>query len=373
MASQSFADRIGKTRLVEIGSLSKATGCRILGKAEFENPGGSIKDRAALSMLTAAEAGGLLHPRHDEGAAQDMVIEATAANTGIALAHLAKERGYRCVFYAPPTTSSEKVQALEELGAEVRVCEKAAIGEPLHFQSQARARAAQEAGHSLWTNQFDNLSNMDAHFRTTGPEIWMDTEGKIDAFVCASGTGGTIAGVSRYLHSQKSDIQCYLIDIPGSAVTVDRTLKQPRSKTAEEKEQSTAKLTGLGRGTATVLEGIGSGRLYANLASASVDHCISITDEAAISMLYYVRQFDALFLGSSSGANLLGAYLVAKLLGPGNTIVTVLCDSGDKYLSKIYNAEFLSASGMTDIRTTHTSANDLSFADECIRLNETTH
>ena len=367
MSAVSFSSRVGSTPLVLLSALSSATQCKIYGKAEFLNPGGSVKDRPALEMIESSERRGELDPVTGDG----LVIEATAGNTGIALAHAANERGYRCVFYAAPSTSPEKVEKLESLGAQVVVCPAVGNTEPLHFQNQAKARAQaeREAGtRAIWTNQFDNLENSAVHRRTTGPEIWRQTEGQLHCFVTSCGTGGTLSGISQFLKSVAPSLQVYLVDPPGTVLEVDEQAHRVRVKSDAELAAQEEALAALGCQTKTCLEGIGSGRLYDNLKEAVVDRLVRVTDEAAISMVHYVMQNEGLFLGSSSGANVLAAYLVAKHLGPGHTIVTILCDSGDSYRSKIFSPDWLQSKRIS-ARLQHPDPSDLSFTHSCFSLN----
>jgi cysteine synthase A len=326
--AEGFAGAVGETPLIRIASLSEATGCTILGKAEFMNPGGSVKDRPALYMLNAAEKNGQLK-------GGGWVVEATAGNTGIGLVHVANQRGYKCLFTCSASTSEEKIQLLQVLGAEVIRCPSVPMTDPDHFQNLGRRKAEELGG--FFVNQFDNLNNWQAHYETTGPEIWRQTQHKVSGIVLAAGTGGTIAGTSRFLKEQNPNIQCFLMDLPGSGVTVDEEAAEDggiklREKTKEEKEAS---------GT-SVIEGVGASRLYENLRYAKLDGIFhSKEDTTAIEMAHYLLKKDGLFIGASSALNCVGAYLLARRLGPGHTIVTFLCDEGHRYITKIYNAEWL--------------------------------
>jgi cysteine synthase A len=317
---QSFADAVGHTPLIRLNSFSDATGCEILGKAEFLNPGGSVKDRAARGILDDAERRGLIKPG-------GTLVEGTAGNTGIGFAHLSNARGYRCVIVMPDNQSPEKAALLRTLGAEVRVVKAVPYSDPNHYQKLA-LRVAEELGAALG-NQFDNTANRDAHYATTGPEIWRDTEGRIDAFTCATGTGGTLGGVSRFLKQQKPGVRIVLADPLGSAL-------YRRIKHGELKSE----------GSSAVTEGIGIGRVTANLADSPIDDAVQLPDDEIVRTTYALLRDEGLFLGSTSGANVAAAVRVARDLGPGHTVVTILCDGGQKYLSRFYNREWLESKGL---------------------------
>jgi len=312
---------IGNTPLIRIDSLSEETGCEILGKAEFMNPGGSVKDRAALWMIEAAEASGALK----QGGT---VVEGTAGNTGIGLAHVCNSRGYKTVIYMPDNQSSEKVDLLRTLGAQVRVVPTVPYANEDNFQKQA-GRYAAALDNAIWANQFDNTANALSHYESTGPEIWAQTEGKVDVFTCAVGTGGTLAGTSAYLKEQKPNIQIILADPMGSALynwvsTGEATMTPGPS----------------------ITEGIGNSRITENLKQAVIDSAVQVTDQEMVDMVYRLLRQDGWFFGSSSGINLGAAVKAAKTLGPGHTIVTILCDDGGKYQSRLYNDEFLAQKGL---------------------------
>ena len=312
---------IGNTPLIRIDSLSEETGCEILGKAEFMNPGGSVKDRAALWMIEAAEASGALK----QGGT---VVEGTAGNTGIGLAHVCNSRGYKTVIYMPDNQSSEKVDLLRTLGAQVRVVPTVPYANEDNFQKQA-GRYAATLDNAIWANQFDNTANALSHYESTGPEIWAQTEGKVDVFTCAVGTGGTLAGTSAYLKEQKPNIQIILADPMGSALynwvsTGEATMTPGPS----------------------ITEGIGNSRITENLKQAEIDSAVQVTDQEMVDMVYRLLRQDGWFFGSSSGINLGAAVKAAKTLGPGHTIVTILCDDGGKYQSRLYNDEFLAQKGL---------------------------
>ena len=307
---------VGNTPLIRIDSLSEATGCEILGKAEFMNPGGSVKDRAALYMVQEAEKSGALQPG-------GTVVEGTAGNTGIGLAHVCNSRGYKTIIYMPHKQSKEKVDLLRTLGAQVRVVPTVPYANDENFQKQA-GRFAATLDNAIWANQFDNTANSLAHFETTGPEIWQQTDGKVDVFTCSVGTGGTLAGASAYLKEQNANVRIVLADPLGSALFNWVT-------TGEAKMTPGPSIT----------EGIGNSRVTENLRGAIIDDAVQVTDQEMVDMVYKLLREDGWFFGSSSGINLGAAVKVAKDLGPGHTIVTILCDDGGKYQSRLYNPEFL--------------------------------
>jgi cysteine synthase A len=316
-----FSGSVGNTPLIRLASFSAETGCEILGKAEFLNPGGSVKDRAARAIVDDAEQRGTLKPG-------GTVVEGTAGNTGIGLAHVCNARGYRCVIVMPDNQSQEKYQLIEALGAEVRSVKAVPYADPNHYQKVA-ARAAEEIPGAIWANQFDNTVNAQTHFETTGPEIWDQTAGRIDAFVSASGTGGTIAGVSRFLKSKRAQVRTVLADPPGSSLY-------------EFVRNGVLKATGSG----SITEGIGIGRVTANFATAQIDTAVHIEDAESVSFVYRLLHDEGLFLGSTSGINVAAAVRVARQLGPGHRIVTVLCDGGAKYLSRLFNRSWLEQKGL---------------------------
>ena len=311
-----FEAAVGNTPLIRLNALSEATGCNILGKAEFLNPGGSVKDRAALWMVRGHENSGALQPG-------GTVVEGTAGNTGIGLVHVCNSRGYRSVIYMPDNQSQEKVDILKTLGADVRVVPTVPYADDMNYQKQA-GRYADEIEGGVWANQFDNTANALAHYESTGPEIWAQTDGKIDAFTCAVGTGGTIAGISTYLKEQSSDVQVVLADPHGSALYNWVT-------TGEAKMTPGPSIT----------EGIGNSRVTDNLAEARVDNAVQIEDQPMVEVVYQLLREEGWFFGSSTGINVCAAAKVARELGPGHTIVTILCDTGHKYQSTLFNPEFL--------------------------------
>lgn len=313
---------IGKTPMIRINSLSEETGCEILGKAEFMNPGGSVKDRAALWMIEEAEKSGALKPG-------GTVVEGTAGNTGIGLAHVCNNRGYETIIYMPDNQSQEKVNLLRTLGAEVRVVPTVPYANDMNFQKQA-GRFAATLENAIWANQFDNTANSLAHYESTGPEIWAQTNGGVDAFTCAVGTGGTLAGTSLYLKEQSANVKIVLADPMGSALynwvtTGEATMTPGPSMT----------------------EGIGNSRVTQNLAPAKIDDAVQVDDQEMVDMVYRLLHQEGWFFGSSSGINLGAAVKIAKDLGPGHTVVTILCDGGSKYQSRLYNPEFLAERSLT--------------------------
>lgn len=314
------AGAVGDTPLIRLGNASRETGCEILGKAEFVNPGGSVKDRAALYIIDDAERSGALRPG-------GTVVEGTAGNTGIGLTHLCNARGYRCVIIIPETQSPEKMELLRTLGAEVRTVPAVPYANPDNYVKIA-GRLAAETDNAIWANQFDNVVNRQAHYETTGPEIWRDTDGRIDAFVSASGTGGTIAGVARYLKERKPGVRIVLADPMGSALY-------------QYVKTGTLKAEG-----SSITEGIGSSRITANFAGAPIDDAEQIPDSECVPMVYRLLRSEGLFVGGSTGINVAAAVRVARKLGPGHTIVTVLCDRGSIYMKRLFNPAFLASKGL---------------------------
>jgi cysteine synthase A len=317
----SFIETIGNTPLIRLQAASDATSCEILGKAEFMNPGGSVKDRAAWWMIREAENSGALRPG-------GTVVEGTAGNTGIGIAHICRARGYACVIYMPDNQSREKIDILETLGADVRVVPTVAYSDDMNYQKQA-GRYAQTRDGAVWVNQFDNIANRLAHFESTGPEIWQQTDGQVDAFVCAVGTGGTIAGVSQYLKQQRPDIQVVLLDCIGSALY--NFVSTGVATTSE--------------GT-TIAEGIGNSRITDNLAGAAIDWAVQVSDQDMVTMVHRLLREEGWLFGSSTGLNVCGAVEVAHKLGPGHRIVTMLCDGGARYRSRLFNLEWLAGKGL---------------------------
>jgi len=316
-----FVGAIGNTPLIRIDSLSAATGCEILGKAEFMNPGGSVKDRAALGIIEAAEAAGELR-------AGGTVVEGTAGNTGIGLAHICNARGYECVIYIPETQSEEKMDLLRALGVDLRPVPAVPYADDNNYQKQAGRHAA-ELDNAIWANQFDNTANRDMHYRTTGAEIWQQTGGAIDAFTCATGTGGTLGGIAFALKERSDQVQIVLADPAGSALY--HYVKHGEPKVI---------------GDGSVSEGIGTSRVTANMQGVPVDDALMIEDSDAIPMVYHLLQKEGLFVGASTGINVCAAVELARQLGPGHTIVTILCDLGRTYMSRLFNAQWLQEKGL---------------------------
>lgn len=323
--TRTVVDCIGKTPLIRLNRLSDETGCEILGKAEFMNPGGSVKDRAALGMVRAAEASGELQPG-------GTIVEGTAGNTGIGLALVGSALGYRTIIVMPDNQSRTKIDTLKAHGAEVRLIPPVPYKNPAHFVHTsgriAEEMNAAKPNSAFWANQFENLANRRFHEATTGPEIWEQTDGRVDGFVCAVGTGGTLSGVGRALKARKSEVQIALSDPGGSALH-------------NYFSQGELKIEG-----SSITEGIGNSRITANLEGAPVDVSWSIPDSEAIPLLYSLIREEGLVLGGSSGINVIGALRLARRLGPGHTIVTILCDSATRYMERLFNPEFLSSKGL---------------------------
>ena len=316
-----FAGAVGNTPLIRLDKLSEETGCEILGKAEFLNPGGSVKDRAALWIIRDAEKRGTLK-------AGGTVVEGTAGNTGIGLAHICAARGYKCVIVIPDNQSQEKMELLRTLGAEVRPVPPKPYKDDDNYQKIA-GRLAQELPNAIWAQQFDNVVNRQAHIESTGPEIWRDTGGRVDAFVSSVGTGGTLAGVARFLKEKKPGVRIVLADPEGSALY---------------SWKKTGRLEASG---SSITEGIGTTRITANFEGTPVDDAVRITDKRAVAMVYRLLRDEGLFVGGSTGINVCGAVDTARALGPGHTIVTVLCDRGSLYFKRLFNAAWLREKGLS--------------------------
>jgi cysteine synthase len=318
-----FIDAIGNTPLLRLRGASEATGCEILGKAEFMNPGGSVKDRAARAIVLAAE-------RRKELAPGGTVVEGTAGNTGIGLAHVCKARGYRCVIVMPDNQSPEKYALLAALGVELHRVPAVPYSNPNQYQKVAGRLAASTPG-AIWANQFDNTANRETHFATTGPEIWAQTNGTLDAFVASAGTGGTLAGVAEYLKSRARTVRTVLADPPGSSLY-------------EYVRNGALKATG----SSSITEGIGIARVTANFADAPIDDAVHVEDAETVHWVYRLLDDEGLHLGSTSGINVAAAVRVARQLGRGHTIVTVLADGGAKYQSRLFNRDWLIQKGLAD-------------------------
>jgi cysteine synthase A len=315
-----FIESIGNTPLIKLRAASEATGCEIYGKAEFLNPGGSVKDRAALAMIRDAEKRGALRKG-------GVVVEGTAGNTGIGIALVANALGYRSVIVMPETQSQEKKDMLRLCGADLRLVPALPYANPGNYvrysEVLAKEIAAKEPNGAVWANQFDNVANRDGHYRTTGPEIWDQTDGRIDGFTCSVGSGGTLAGVAMALKERKAGVKIAIADPMGSA------LYNFYAKGELKAEGN------------SVTEGIGQGRITRNLEGAPIDLAYRVTDEEALPVLFDLIQNEGLVLGGSTAINIVGAMRLARDLGPGKTVVTVLCDGGSRYQSKLFNPVFL--------------------------------
>ena len=316
-----FEGTVGNTPLIRLARLSRETGCEILGKAEFLNPGGSVKDRAALYIIRDAERTGRLKPG-------GTVVEGTAGNTGIGLAHICAARGYKCVIVIPNNQSQEKMDLLRTLGAEVRPVAPKPYVDPDNYQKVA-GRLAESMPNAIWAMQFDNVVNRQAHYETTGPEIWRDTNGKVDAFVSAVGTGGTLAGAARFLKEQNAKVRIVLADPQGSAL-------YSWVHTGELKAEGSS-----------ITEGIGTTRITANFEGTPVDDSIRVIDQDMVDMVYRLLREEGLYVGGSTGINVCAAVETAKKLGPGHTIVTLLCDRGSLYAQRLFNPAWLREKGLT--------------------------
>ena len=320
-----FTDTVGNTPLIKLKKASELTGCTILGKAEFLNPGGSVKDRAAKYIILDAEARGELKPG-------GLIVEGTAGNTGNGLALVGNARGYLTLIVIPETQSQEKKDMLRLCGVELREVPAVPYRDPNNYvkvsERLAKELAAREPNGVLYANQWDNLSNRDAHVRSTGPEIWHQTDGTIDGFTCAIGTGGTLAGVSLFLKGKSKNIRTAAADPMGAAM-------YSYIKTGELKSEGSS-----------ITEGIGQGRVTKNIDGAPIDDAYQITDEEALPVIFDLLKEEGLCLGGSSGINVAGAIRMAHEMGPGHTIVTVLADYGTRYMSKLFNPAFLKEKGL---------------------------
>lgn len=320
-----FVGTIGNTPLVRLRKASEATGCEILGKAEFLNPGHSVKDRAALGIIVDAEKRGALRPG-------GVVVEGTAGNTGIGLALVGNARGYRTVIVIPETQSQEKKDILRLCGAELREVPAVPYRDPDNYIHVSRRLAEElaktEPNGAIWANQFDNVANRQAHFDTTGPEIWEQTDGNVDAFICSVGSGGTLAGIGMYLKERNPDVKIGIADPMGAAL-------YNWYKHGELKSEGNS-----------ISEGIGQGRITANLEGAPVDLPYQIPDAEGLAIVFDLLKHEGLCVGLSSGINVAGAIRVAKELGPGHVVTTILCDMGSRYMSKLWNPAFLKEKGL---------------------------
>jgi cysteine synthase A len=314
-----FIGAVGNTPLIRLRGASQLTGCHILGKAEFLNPGGSVKDRAALYIILDAEKRGALQPG-------GVIVEGTAGNTGIGLALVGNARGYRTVIVIPDTQSREKKDLLRLCGAELREVPAVPYKDPNNYVHVSE-RLAKELG-AFWANQWDNTANRDGHYRSTGPEIWEQTDGKVDGFTCAIGTGGTLSGVSRFLKEKRNNIRVAVSDPMGAAM-------YHWFKHGELKSEGSS-----------ITEGIGQGRVTKNIEGAPVDEAYQIPDAEALPLIFDLLKKEGLCLGGSSGINVAGAIRLARDLGPGHTVVTILADPGTRYQSKLFNPAFLREKGL---------------------------
>jgi cysteine synthase len=320
-SARSVVDAIGRTPLIRLKRASEETGCDIWGKAEFMNPGQSVKDRAALQIIRQAEADGRLRPG-------GLIVEGTAGNTGIGLAMVGSALGYRTLIVIPRTQSEEKKAALRLYGAELVEVDAVPYANPGNYVRVsgrlAEERGAREPNGAVWANQFDNTANREAHYLTTGPEILEQLEGRVDGFVCAIGSGGTLAGVAQRLREARGDaVSIGLADPLGSAMFSYYSAGELKSEGS------------------SITEGIGQGRITANLEGLRVDHAFQIADREAVEHVFQLVEHEGLCLGGSSGINVAGAVRLARELGPGHTVVTILCDHGARYQSKLFNPAFL--------------------------------
>jgi cysteine synthase A len=320
MIASNSLDLIGNTPMVRLEGPSVETGCTILGKCEYANPGASVKDRAALFIVEDAEARGVLKPG-------GTIVEGTAGNTGIGIALVANAKGYRTIIVMPDTQSREKMDTLRALGAELVLVPPAPFANPGHFVHTSR-RIAEETPGAVWANQFDNIANRKAHILGTAEEIWAQTEGQIDGFTCAAGTGGTIAGVGMGLKAHRDDIVIALTDPFGAALYNYYAHGELKAEGS------------------SVAEGIGQGRITANLEGAPIDTQFRISDEDGLYWVARMLREEGLCLGLSSGINIAGAVALARQLGPGKTIATILCDTGFRYLSTLYDPQWLRSKGL---------------------------
>jgi len=318
-------ETIGNTPMIRLRKLSEETGCEILDKAEFLNPGGSVKDRAALGIIRAAEDSGALKPG-------GLIVEGTAGNTGIGLALVGDALGYKSVIVIPETQSEEKKAMIRMCGAELKQVPAVPYKDPNNYVKFS-GRLAEELNESsdngaVWANQFDNVANRDIHYQTTGPEIWSQTDGKIDAFICAVGSGGSLGGVAKYLKEQNANVKIGLSDPPGAALYNYYAHGELKAEGS------------------SITEGIGQGRITANITELEIDMPYQIADEESVQYVFDMIADEGLVLGGSSGINVAGAVRMAREMGPGHTIVTLLCDSGDRYASRLFNPDFLREKGL---------------------------
>ena len=320
-----FMESIGNTPLIRLKKASEITKCEIYGKAEFMNPGGSVKDRAAKAIIQNAE-------KVDGLKVGGTIVEGTAGNTGISLAMCANARGYKTVIVLPETQSQEKKDMLRICGADLRLVPAVPYKDPNNYvrysEQLAKDLSKENSNGVIWANQFDNTANLEGHYNSTGPEIWQQTKGNIDGFICSVGSGGTIAGISKFLKEQKSDVTIGLSDPLGSAL-------YNFYQNGELKSEGNS-----------ISEGIGQGRITENLNCAKIDKAYQVSDEEALPIIFDLHSQEGLLLGGSSAINVAGAIRMAKDMGPGKTIVTILCDSGSRYFSKLWNTDFLKSKNL---------------------------
>ena len=320
-----FMESIGNTPLIRLKKASEITKCEIYGKAEFMNPGGSVKDRAAKAIIQNAEKVNGLK-------VGGTIVEGTAGNTGISLAMCANARGYKTVIVLPETQSQEKKDMLRICGADLRLVPAVPYKDPNNYvrysEQLAKDLSKENSNGVIWANQFDNTANLEGHYNSTGPEIWQQTKGNIDGFICSVGSGGTIAGISKFLKEQKSDVTIGLSDPLGSAL-------YNFYQNGELKSEGNS-----------ISEGIGQGRITENLNCAKIDKAYQVSDEEALPIIFDLHSQEGLLLGGSSAINVAGAIRMAKDMGPGKTIVTILCDSGSRYFSKLWNIDFLKSKNL---------------------------
>jgi cysteine synthase len=320
--TEGFCETIGRTPLIRLRALSEATGCEILGKAEFLNPGGSVKDRAALGIVLHAERSGALRPG-------GTIIEGTAGNTGIGLALVGNARGYRTIIVVPDNISQEKIDGLRAMGAELRTVPEKPYTDPDNYIHVSQ-RIAEQTVNGFWANQFDNLANRDAHYQSTGPELWQQTKGGITGFVASIGTGGTLAGVSLFLKEQNPKIRVVCADPYGAAMW--SWVKYGHTDIHDGD---------------SFAEGIGQSRVTANLNGVQIDDAYRIADDVAVEVLYHLLHAEGLFLSLSSAINVCGAVKLARERGPGQVVATILCDSGSRYVSRLFNPSWLAEKNLT--------------------------
>jgi cysteine synthase A len=317
-----FCQTIGRTPLIRLRALSEATGCEIFGKAEFLNPGGSVKDRAALGIVLHAERCGALHPG-------GTIVEGTAGNTGIGLALVGNARGYRTIIVVPDNISQEKIDGLRAMGAELRTVPEKPYTDPDNYIHVSQ-RIAEKTENGFWANQFDNLANRDAHYQSTGPELWQQTKGEVTGFIASIGTGGTLAGISLFLKEQNPKIHIVCADPYGAAMW--SWVKYGHTDIHDGD---------------SFAEGIGQSRVTANLEGVQIDDAYRIADDIAVEMLYHLLHAEGLFLSLSSAINVCGAVKLARERGPGQVVATILCDSGSRYVSRLFNPKWLAEKNLT--------------------------